>query len=157
MRRLALTALAVVAFSLPALAQDTRETRLARAQDYVAQSMMDLDLEAVVRSMYRPVLDQVAASGQQLSQDQIDRIDALYMATMLEPLRAIMMQQDQVMADLFTLEEIEALLAFYTSPVGRSVMTKMPRLMEVQQPAILNMVQSTMPTLIPQLQAIIAR
>lgn len=157
MRRLALTALAVVAFSLPALAQDTRETRLARAQDYVAQSMMDLDLEAVVRSMYRPVLDQVAASGRQLSQDQIDRIDALYMATMLEPLRAIMMQQDQVMADLFTLEEIEALLAFYTSPVGRSVMTKMPRLMEVQQPAILNMVQSTMPTLIPQLQAIIAR
>lgn len=157
MRRLALTALAVVAFSLPALAQDTRETRLARAQDYVAQSMMDLDLEAVVRSMYRPVLDQVAASGQQLSQDQIDRIDALYMATMLEPLRAIMMQQDQVMADLFTLEEIEALLAFYTSPVGRSVMTKMPQLMEVQQPAILNMVQSTMPTLIPQLQAIIAR
>lgn len=157
MRRLALTALAVVAFSLPALAQDTRETRLARAQDYVAQSMMDLDLEAVVRSMYRPVLDQVAASGRQLSQDQIDRIDALYMATMLEPLRAIMMQQDQVMADLFTLEEIEALLAFYTSPVGRSVMTKMPQLMEVQQPAILNMVQSTMPTLIPQLQAIIAR
>ncbi len=157
MRRLALTTLAVLAFSLPALGQDTRETRLARAQEYVAQSIMDLDLEAVVRSMYRPVLDQVAASGQQLSQDQIDRIDALYRATMLEPLRAIMMQQDQVMADLFTLEEIEALLAFYTSPVGRSVMTKMPQLMEIQQPAILNMVQSTMPTLIPQLQAIIAR
>lgn len=157
MRRLPLAAALFLGLSLPLAAQDTYAARLAAANSYVTQSIVDLDLEALVRAMYAPVLDQVRANGVRLSQAQINEIDALYMQIMLEPLRQIMLQQDRVMADLFTLEEINALLAFYTSPVGRSVMTKMPQLMQAQQPAVMAMVQSSMATLLPRLQAILAR
>ena len=157
MRRFAWMIALVFSAVLPAAAQDTREARLALARDYVAQSMQDIDIAAVVRTMYGPILDQVAASGRSLRQDQIDQIDALYQSTMQEPLRQIMLQQDQAMADLFTLEEIQALLTFYTSPVGRAVMTKLPQLIEVQQPAIMALVQGTVPAMIPRLQAIIGR
>lgn len=43
----------------------------------------------------------------------------------------------QIMADLFTLEEIGALAAFYASPVGRQVMTKLPGMAALQQPRII--------------------
>ena len=157
MRRLSLAAALFLGLSLHVAAQDTYAARLAAANAYVTQSIGDIDLEAMVRTMYAPVLDQVRANGGRLSQAQINEIDALYMQIMLEPLRQIMLQQDRVMADQFTLEEINALLAFYTSPVGRSVMTKLPQLVQAQQPAVMAMVQSSMATLVPRLQAILAR
>jgi len=146
-----------LALTSPALAQsaDTYDTRLGAARSYIDATLRDLDVNELVRTMYRPVLAQLASSGVQLSQGQIDRIEALYLAEMTQPLLDILNQQDRVMADLFTLEEIQTLAAFYDTPVGRSVMQKLPRVVEAQQPAILAMVQGTMPRLIPQIQAII--
>lgn len=158
MRRLALAlalSLAALPLALPAAAQDTREARLAAASAYVAMTLEDMDIAAVVRTMYTPVLDQVRASGRTLSESQIAQIDALYQSTMAQPLTQILRQQDEIMADLFTLEQIEALAAFYASPVGRSVMTRLPQLIEAQQPQILDMVNREVPRMIPQLQAII--
>lgn len=159
MRRLipSLALTLVLALSGPAWAQDTREARLAAALAYTQMAIADMDIAAVVRTMYAPVLDQVRASGRTLSQAQIDEIDALYQSTMAEPLLDILRGQDEIMADLFTLEEIQALAGFYASPVGRRVMTRLPQLIEAQQPLILAMVQERVPPLIPQLQAIIMR
>lgn len=159
MRRLALACALTLACALPALAQtaDTREARLEAARAHVAMTMEDLDMAALIRTMYQPVIDQLAASGQRLRDDQIAQIDQLYQSTMTEPMRRIMLAQDQVMADLFTLEEIQALADFYASPLGRQVMTKLPRMVEAQQPQIMEMVQSELPRLIPELQRIIGR
>ncbi len=155
MPRIALALACALALALPAAAQDSREARLAAARAHVALTMEDIDLPAMVRTMYQPVIDQMAAGGRPLRQDQIDRIDRLYQSTMIEPLRAIMMSQDEIMADLFTLEEIEALAAFHASPVGRRVMQKLPQLVEAQQPQILALIQGELPRLIPELQRII--
>lgn len=163
MRRLALAAAAALAFALPLQAQaqmqasDTREARLAAAEAYAAMTLADMDVAALVRTMYQPIIDQLAANGQVLRADQVADLDALYQSTMVEPLLAIMRGQGPVMADLFTLEEIEALAAFYSSPVGRSVMTKLPELVAAQQPQIMEMVQREVPPLIPRIQAIVSR
>jgi hypothetical protein len=159
MRRLALACALTLACVLPAAAQtaDTREARLEAARAHVALTLEDLDMPALIRTMYQPVIDQLAAGGQALREDQIAAIDQLYQSTMAEPLRRIMAEQDQIMADLFTLEEIEALAAFYASPLGRQVMTKLPQMVEAQQPQILAMVQTELPRLIPELQRIIGR
>ncbi len=155
MTRLPLALALALILAFPAAAQETRETRLAAARVYVAQTMEQVDIEAMVRSMYQPVLDQVAANGTTLSAQQLAEIDALYQSTTAEGLRAIMLQQDEVMADLFTLEEIEAISAFYASPVGSSVMAKLPQLSAAIQPQIAAFVQSVVPQLVPELQRII--
>jgi hypothetical protein len=146
-----------LALAAPALAQDTREARLAVAQTYIDATLADMDMPALIRTMYQPILDQIASSGTRLTQGQIDRIDALYQQEMGPPMLNIMQQQAGIMADLFTLEEIETLARFYNTPVGRSVMQKLPQLVQAQQPAILAMVQNAMPRLIPQIQAILAQ
>lgn len=157
MRRLALAAAAAFVVALPALAQDTREARLAAAETYIAMTVADMDVAALVRTMYQPIIDTLAAQGQVLRPEQVAELDALYQSTMVEPLLSIMRGQGPVMADLFTLAEIEALAAFYASPVGRAVMTKLPDLVAAQQPQIMEMVQREVPPLIPRIQAIVGR
>lgn len=155
--RLPALALVAVLFALPAAADDARDTRVAAAQRYIAVSMEGMDIAAMVRSMYQPIIDQLTQGGQHLSEAQVAELDALYQANMQEPLRQIMHDQDEVMADLFTLEEIEALTDFYASPVGHSVMMKLPEMLALQQPQIMAMVQGTIPRMMPEIQRIIAR
>lgn len=159
MKRLVLAATLALSTSLPAAlwaqTADTYENRLAAATAYTQQTMADMDMEAMIRTMYAPLLDQIRGQGQVVTGDQVAQIHALYMDTMLEPLTTIMEGQNTVMAELFTLEEITALAEFYNTPVGRSVMTKLPQMMERLQPQIMVFVQGAMPQLIPELQRIL--
>ena len=141
--------------ALPLAAQDTREARLEVAQKYVEASIADMDMDEVVRSMYRPLLDQLRASGMQIDAAKEAQVEALYLENMTEPMTMIMRAQDQVMADLFSLAEIEALYAFYQTPEGTAVMQKFPKLMEAQMPMIMETVQGKMAVMMPRLQEIL--
>jgi hypothetical protein len=95
------------------------------------------------------------STGKTLNQDQLTKIDALYRDVFADKLRSIMAAQDEVMADTMTLPEIEALRDFYASDIGRAVMLKLPVVLAKQQPQIMQMVQSTMPTMMPKLKEIV--
>jgi hypothetical protein len=136
---------------------DTRDARLAAARAYVEMSAADIDIDGMMRAMYRPVLDQLAGQGINPGPNQIDEIHALYTEIMAQPLLDIMRAQDEIMADLLTLEEIEALASFYATPLGRSVMTKLPQMIEAQQPQIMGLLETTMPVLVPRLLQIIEK
>jgi hypothetical protein len=71
-----------------------------------------------------------------LSDDQLKQIDALYQETYAGKMIEIMSAQDEVMADILTLPEIEALRDFYASENGRAVMMKLPDILAAQQPQI---------------------
>lgn len=154
--RTTLFALAVLAAPLGAFAQeDTRDARLEVAREYSARAMEDMDMGAMIQTMYQPIVDQARAAGQTVSEDQIERLDALYQEVFAPEMQRIMEGQPEIMADLFTLPELEALSEFYASDVGRSVMTKMPQVMQSVQPEIMTMVERTMPTVIPQVMQIL--
>ena len=147
---------AALALALPAEA-DTYEERLAVAKEYVEATMADFDMAKMIRQMWVPVADQVAANGKELTEAQKADIDALYQATFTDPMWDIMRGQDVVMAELLTLEEITAVRDFYMTDNGRSVMMKLPDIFARQQPLIMGMVQETMPAVMPQLMQIIER
>ncbi|MEL7459485.1 MAG: DUF2059 domain-containing protein [Pseudomonadota bacterium] len=150
-------ALAMALAVPPALAQDAgRADRLAVATAYVEASLQDIDMSRVIAQMYQPIIDQVEASGQPVTETQKTQLQALYEAEFMEPMRSVMLAQDEIMADLFTLEEITALKEFYETSTGRSVMTKLPDVLAAQQPMILEMVGTKIPAMLPQIQAILA-
>ena len=91
-----------LALPLPALAE-TREERVAVATEYVDLALQGFDMDAVIETMYQPVLQQVAAGGQTLSDAQVARIRQLYLDTFTKPLTSLMREQSQIMADLMTL------------------------------------------------------
>lgn len=151
--KLLLLALAL-ALPLPVLAE-TREERVAAAAEYVELALQGFDMAAMIETMYQPILQQVAAGGQTLNEDQVARIRALYLDTFTDPLTKIMRDQAGIMADMMTLAEITALRDFYATPEGRSVMAKLPQLTAAQQPGIIDLITQNMEGLMPQVLAIV--
>jgi hypothetical protein len=145
---------ALLALPLPAIAE-TREERVAVATEYVELALQGFDMPAMIETMYQPILQQVAAGGQVLSEAQLAQIRQLYLDTFTGPLSELMRDQSQIMADLMTLAEITALRDFYATPEGRSVMAKLPQLTAAQQPGIIELVNGNMEALMPQVLAII--
>ena len=144
----------LMALPLPALAE-TREERVAAAEEYVELALQGFDMSAIIETMYQPVLQQVAAGGQSLSDAQVAQIRTLYLDTFTDPMTTLMRDQAQIMADLMTLGEITALRDFYATPEGRSVMAKLPQLTAAQQPGVMQLINDNMGTLMPQVLAII--
>jgi hypothetical protein len=145
---------ALLALPLPALAE-TREEREAAAAEYIDLALDGFDMTAMIETMYQPVLQQVAAGGQTLSEAQVAQIRQLYLATFTEPMTTLMRDQAGIMADMMTLAEITALRDFYATPEGRSVMAKLPQLTAAQQPGIIQLINDNMEGLMPQVLAII--
>jgi hypothetical protein len=146
-------ALALV-LPLPAFAE-TREERVAVATEYVDLALQSFDMKAIITSLSQPILQQVAAAGQTLTDDQLAQIDTLYSDTFIEPMTALMREQSELMADLMTLAEITALRDFYSTPEGRSAMAKLPQLTAAQQPGLAKLIEDKMGGLMPQVLAII--
>lgn len=137
------------------LLAETREDRLALAQDYVEATLIDMDMPAIISNMWKPIVDQAAARGTPLTEDQIKRLDALYQDTFTEPMFDVMRQQAGIMADIYTFAEIDALYNFYQTELGRSSMRKLPQLLEAQQPAIIEMVQREIGAIRTDIEAIL--
>lgn len=145
---------ALLALPLPALAE-TREERVAVASEYVELALQGFDMPAMIETMYQPILQQVAAGGQTLNEEQLAKIRQLYLDTFTEPLTGLMRDQAGIMADMMTLAEITALRNFYATPEGKSVMAKLPQLTAAQQPGIVALINDNMQALMPQVLAII--
>lgn len=134
---------------------DTPEERLTVATSYIDSTLQDLDMKAVIQGMWKPIAAQLEASGTPLRPEQLQEIDALYQARFTEPMTQIMRDQAKVMAEIYTLDEITALADFYETEHGRAAIVKMPKMMELQTPMIMKMVEDQMPTIMPKIRAII--
>jgi hypothetical protein len=145
---------ALLALPLPSLAE-TREERVAAAEEYIDLALLGFDMSKIIETMYQPVLQQVAAGGQTLSEDQVAQIRQLYLETFTDPMTKLMRDQSGIMADMMTLAEITALRDFYATPEGRSVMAKLPQLTAAQQPGIIALIEANMTALMPKVLEII--
>lgn len=145
---------ALLALPLPALAE-TREERVAVASEYVDLALQGFDMSALIETMYQPILQQVAAGGAVLTEEQVAKIRQLYLDTFTEPLTQLMRDQSGIMADMMTLAEITALRDFYATPEGKSVMAKLPQLTAAQQPGMMALINDKMTGLMPQVLAIV--
>ena len=145
---------ALLALPFPALGE-TRDERVAVATEYVDLALQGFDMSAMIETMYQPILQQVAAGGQTLSEDQLSQIRQLYLDTFTAPLTQLMQDQSQIMADMFTLAEITALRDFYATPEGKSVMAKLPQLTAAQQPGMMALINDKMTGLMPKVLAIV--
>ncbi|MDZ7708900.1 MAG: DUF2059 domain-containing protein [Roseovarius sp.] len=150
-------AVLALCLALPVHAESDRDARLAVAQDYVEASMADMDMQEFIRQLWQPMVQQMAATRQALRPGQIEDIEQLFSDELTGPLTGVMHRQDEILADLLSLEELTALRDFYTSEHGGAVMRKMPQLAQAQQPMISAVLQKAMPEMMPKIEAITTR
>jgi hypothetical protein len=155
MKRLLTAAAISLALAAPASADEAFDERLKIATEYVEASMQDIDMVKLISQMWAPVVQQIETSGKTLDEDQLQAIDTLYQETFSEPMFDIMRAQDEIMAEVLSLEEITAIRDFYQTPAGAGVMKKLPEILALQQPQIMAMVEGAMPAIMPQLIEIV--
>ena len=153
-----ISALALAAaLSTPAMAEETYEQRLALATGYIEATLQDINMPAMIETMWQPIVADIRSKDIPLSDAQIAQISKLYQDEMTEPMLTIMRDQSLVMAEVFTFDEIKAIRDFYATDLGRAAMSKLPQIAERQTPMVLKMVQEKMPIIIPQIQEILAQ
>ena len=59
---------------------------------------------------------------------------------------------DEKIATVFTIEELQAMVKFNSSDVGRSITKKMPQYMAIIEPAVMKAVRGSMPVVLKKLE-----
>lgn len=152
--RIIVTIAASLAFATASAADDYDE-RLAIANDYASMAAADMDINALIDQMWKPMVQGFEASGKTVTEAQINKLRTVYRDNFAEPLLELMSNQGPVLANIYTLDELKALHAFYLTPEGRGVMSKMPQLLEQQQPEIMQLVMSNMGPIMQAMQEIL--
>lgn len=113
-----------ISLSSQAFADQDRQARIRAAIEHERVMPVSETLDAMIDEMKKnPQLGSLNEADYKALRESYD----------LEALRKVTIES---MADNFTLEEIEALTAFYSTPEGRSVMEKMPDYMTDIMPFI---------------------
>lgn len=133
---------------------DDYESRLAVATEYSNMAADDLDMNTLIDRMLKPWVQGYELSGKKFSDAQLGELRALYLKRFSEPILEMVRNQGPIMAEIFTLAELDALLAFYKTPEGRAVMSKLPTLLEKQQPEMMNLVAGNMGPIMQSMQEI---
>ena len=136
MRRWAATfGLAAFCFCSSALAQDATTPPPDPAKVAVATRILEAthatdNMMAVMDTMIAPMVQSIKTQNPSLPDDQIKMISDM----LTEELHKLVPQgvalNAQVYASHFTLEELNAIAAFYQTPVGQKIITEQPKIVK---------------------------
>ena len=146
--------LAVLALAAgPAIAQDDLAARQAVAKEYLDLSNQTMDFDALAAQVAPSVLQPISQRQPALYSSKRVRLTEIVEESFAESMREAMLGLDTDMAKAFTLAELTALRDFYASPVGMSVMTKMPAFMAESMPRIMQASAQDLGSMLEQLRA----
>lgn len=156
MLRIVLAAGAALILATPSLAQTDADARLAAAERTMALSG-GADMGRQMMAMMMPSIEpSLRAQYGSATDAQIAEAMALVEETLNDLFPEIIDESARAYADVFTLEELEQINAFYETDTGRKLVETMPQLMDrvgriSQQNAI-----EAMQAIQPQIDAIMA-
>ncbi len=157
-RPLALASLLVMlAAGAAPLSADSLAERRAVVQelfDEVLTEQMNNELLDAMLPLFRAQLkEQLAAMGIALDAERMAKIETIVIEETNSMIDRIMPPSIGIYAEVFTLEELEALLAFYRTPAGASTMRKMPAVVQAMNPLLLREMTALTPILEQRLDA----
>ena len=143
--------------ALPALAQDAPPTEQSVRELLSLMQARNMINTAVAQmgTTMRPMMQKALAGRQQLSEREqqiVDDAHARIQSVMREQLRWENFEPMMISTyqKTFTQKEIDGMRAFYSTPIGQSVIAKMPVVMQQNMQAM----QSRMADMLPRIQQI---
>lgn len=135
MKTLLMTGLSIAVLSMPAMAQEESSADLAKKIDLAKQY-----------SQVVPVQDEVNTAIENLVL-QVPKDDRVLFKSILE--RTIKVPQlqktsEMALADIFSEQELQALVTFYSSPEGMAVREKMPEYQQRLKPVLEQMIRESL-------------
>lgn len=144
---LLLTALA--ACVLPGVAQDN-SAKLALAREAIAATQIDKMFDSMAGSFKQMAAQQVQLPASASPEEQkkfAEYMDKVVDLSMQEA-KAMISQMDAIYADVYSEAELKAMVAFFKSPEGQSMIAKQPQVMAKVMPLAQEMQRNLMPKIL---------
>jgi hypothetical protein len=138
--------------ALPAYAQDDLEARQAAAEQIVGITTTDTIMQAMNEAVWPPVRDTIVQQNPDVTAEQLAAMEGVMADVSGEIVAEMSVDLVDFYAAEFSLDELNALVDFYTSPVGRKYQAKLPELMAKVTPTILQKTQEMGPRLLEELR-----
>jgi hypothetical protein len=151
-RRILAAACVICALALPAYAQDDLEARQAAAEQIVGITTTDTIMQAMNEAVWPPVRDTIVQQNPDVTAEQLAAMEGVMADVSGEIVAEMSVDLVDFYAAEFSLDELNALVDFYTSPVGRKYQAKLPELMAKVTPTILQKTQEMGPRLLEELR-----
>lgn len=135
MKHVILTGLSLCVLSMPVLAQDAESTDLANRIQLAKQYSQVVPIQEEVRMAIENLVVQVPKD---------DRV--LFKSILERTIKADELQKtsEMALADIFTVKELESLIAFYSTPEGKAVREKMPEYQTQLKPVLEKMIMESL-------------
>jgi len=130
-----------------AFAQDNNATKLALAREAIAALHADKMFDGMAVQM-KQMATQMAGLPADATPEQrrsMAELQGKIMDLSMESAKALVTKMDQVYAAVFTEAELKAIVVFYSSPEGQSMVAKQPQVMAHVMPLVQEMQRELMP------------
>ena len=142
---------AAVFTTLPVHAnKDSEHLRL--AHEYIKDSMTDQMLDDMSAVGANQLLEFIKKKQPDLSAEKSEKLRQIIQRHFRATITIAMADLDIAMAEIFTVDELRALMEFYSSDIGKSIMKKMPKSFEALGPKIQTSLRLSMPPLMEKLK-----
>lgn len=140
-------------FSTPLLRAD--DAKLVLAREVIEATQMNKMFDALVPQIQQMTLQMAKGEMASMSPEQkaaFERFQGKAAQVAMEAAKAMLTKLDQVYAEIYSVEELKAMKAFYLSPEGKSMISKQP---DVAQ-RVMPIMQTMQMELGPKIQALAA-
>jgi hypothetical protein len=130
-----------------AVAHGAEAERLQLAREVIEASQASKMLDSMTGQLQQMVAAQLKGGGN-LTPEKLAKVQAAQeevIAFTMASSKAMLAKLDQIYADVYTEEELQAMKTFFLSKGGRAMIVKQPALMQRMMPLITEMQQSMMP------------
>lgn len=138
--------IAVLALSPAAFAQDNA-AKLALAREAISAMQADKMFDGMAAQMKQMASQQMRLPAT-ATPEQVQKAEALQgkiMDVAMNEAKAMISKMDAIYASVYSEAELKAMVAFFKSPEGQSMMAKQPQVMAQMMPLIQGMQQDLMP------------
>jgi hypothetical protein len=140
--------LALLALSTGSFAQDNA-AKLALAREAIAALKADKMIDGMTAQMKQMAAQMSAGSlpaeATPAQRKIVDEFQGRIMDLSMEAAKGMITQMDQVYADVYSEAELKAMIVFFKSPEGQSMMAKQPQVMQRVMPLVQSMQRELMP------------
>jgi uncharacterized protein len=138
--------LAVLALSPAAFAQDNA-TKLALAREAISAMQADKMFDGLAAQMKQMAAQQsqIPASATPEQRQKAEELQGKIMDLSMSEAKLMIGKMDAIYASVYSEAELKAMVAFFKSPEGQSMMAKQPQIMAQMMPLVQEMQQSLMP------------
>jgi len=142
--------LALIALTSTALAQqDPDPAKLTLAREAIAAMKIDKMFDGMAAQMKQMAMkmtsDMLPAEATAEDRKIVEEFQGKVMDLSMESAKDIIVQMDQVYADVYSVAELQAMITFFKSPEGQSMLAKQPQVMQRIMPFAQSMQRDLMP------------